>query len=650
MEDGLAFNEYRDLLVKKSWRRCENEFKLDPSSITKVDVLTQSEIRDRQNSLAHYLSTSNEVIQAVRGLARQGNYCVIISDGAGVAVDEYSDTAESIECRDHGIRLGSIWGEKFVGTNGIGTCLNSNYSVSVNGHEHYAELFNKCTCTAAPIHSVNGNAIGALNISRIINDNFAESFFTHNFISQAAKQISANIFLAEFKHFNIISCMPYSNISLYEPKALIAFDDTGVIQGATLECMELLDNIDLDEIINQNISDLLPVPVEKIFSFKDRHIKIKEGLFANNYIKGLKISSDIQAHYTPSAQPIVLPKKQIIYPQKTDKLNQFAGDDQTVQRAVEIGKKLIDKDIPILILGETGVGKDTLAKLLHEQSLRSEHPFISVNCAAIPPTLMESELFGYKPGTFTDGLKEGKKGKILASHGGTLFLDEIGDMPLNLQAHLLHVLEEREVTPLGAIEPVPVDIRIICATHKNIDELIANGLFRQDLLFRIQGAEIELPPLRARSNIKHIAQQIIKSESQDNTEYKITNEVWQVLETHLWPGNIRELKSALKYALCFCKDNVITLNDLPDKLNGLTQKHITAGAQQLLPSSQTLQTNKMLSLQEEGFAAESQMITNLLKQNHWNITTTAEKLGVSRSTLHRKIKKYNILSPNKMND
>jgi len=650
MEDGLAFNEYRDLLVSTSWRRCKNEFQLDRSSVKKVDVLTDSEIKLRQNSLSHYLSTSSEVLQAVRSLAKQGNYCVIISDGTSVAVNEFADTPESIECRDNGVKLGSIWTENTVGTNGIGTCLNSNHSVTVSRTEHYAELFKKFTCTAAPIHSVNGNTIGALNISRIVDENFTESYFTHNFISQAAKQISANIFLSEFKHFNIISCMPYNNISLYESKALIAFDNSGIIQGATLECMELLENIDLDQIIGHNISDLIPVSIENLFSFQNRYVKIKEGLFANKFIKGLKISSDIQARHKGPAKPILLPKKQIVYTQETDKLSQFAGDDQAVQRAVDIGKKLIDKDIPILILGETGVGKDTLAKLLHEQSLRSENPFISVNCAAIPPTLMESELFGYKPGTFTDGLKDGKKGKILASHGGTLFLDEIGDMPLNLQAHLLHVLEEREVTPLGAIEPVPVDIRIICATHKNIDELIANGLFRQDLLFRIQGAEIELPPLRARTNIKYIAQQIIKSEAPDNAEYEINDEVWQVLDSHLWPGNIRELKSALKYALCFCKDNKITLQDLPDKLNGLCQKQITAETQQQSPTMQTQQTNKIHSLQEEGFAAEAQMISSLLKQNHWNKTTTAEKLGVSRSTLHRKIKKYEIVSPNKMDD
>jgi transcriptional regulator of acetoin/glycerol metabolism len=180
---------------------------------------------------------------------------------------------------------------------------------------------------------------------------------------------------------------------------------------------------------------------------------------------------------------------------------------------------------------------------------------------------MDSELFGYMPGTFTDGLKDGKKGKILASNNGTLFLDEIGDMPINLQAHLLRVLEEREVTPLGAVEPIPVDIKVICATHKNISELIEQGLFRQDLLYRIKGAEITLPPLRERENLQEIIQSILSAEPDDTAKsIEISNEVMSIFNSYSWPGNIRELKSVLRYALCFCEEKTIKVDDLPEQL------------------------------------------------------------------------------------
>ncbi len=670
MEENLGYSEYRKLLVKTSWRRCANDFKLERENLNKVAILTANEIRVRQDTIAEYLSKSQEVIEAVRHLAKQGDYCVLISDGAGVAVEDYADTAESSECQAHGLKRGSVWEEHHIGTNGIGTCLAAQNCITISGEEHYSKMLKNFTCTASPIYAVDGSIIGSLNISRMVEDNFIESYFTHSFISEAAKQISANIFLSEFPDQNIICCTNHDNVSLYESKALLAYNDEGVILGATRDCMALLDNIDSDQIIGQKLTDFIPVSVDHILSSQHQYLRVREGLFANKFIKGLRShmraavpSSDFsssQRKFTKVVAPKIKTAEKIKTVQKTlqktsKSLLAFAGDDAAVYRAAEIGEKLIDKDIPLLILGETGVGKDTLAKLLHLSSKRASQPFIAVNCASIPPSLMESELFGYKPGTFTDGLKEGKIGKILASDGGTLFLDEIGDMPLTLQAHLLRVLEEREVTPLGAIEPVSVDIRVVCATHKNISELVGEGLFRQDLLFRIKGAEIVLPPLRERTNIKQIAEIIIEKEIAaelgDEETYrpiKISETVWDALEQYSWPGNIRELKSVIKYALCFCSNDRITLEDLPDQL----LKDINEAppvADQLMKTGEKapLDLKDKFSLQINNSTAEAQLIQSLLKQNGWNITATANKLGISRSTLHRKIRKYKIVSPNK---
>lgn len=655
MEDYLGYNEYRKLLVKTSWKRCANDFNLERENLREVNILTDNEIKVRQDTISHYLTKSQEVIEAVRTLAKQGDYCVLISDGNGVAVEEYADTAESSECQAHGLKRGSVWGEQNIGTNGIGTCLASQNCMTVSGEEHYSRHLRHFTCTAAPIYSVDGNIIASLNISRKVHENFIESYFTHSFISEAAKQISANIFLAEFRDHNIICCTNHDNISLYESKALLAYDDNGIIKGATRDCMALLENIDPDQIIGQQLADFIPVSVDHILSSQHQYLRVREGLFANKFIRGLHLNGkgrqrveDLSLKSRELTR--VVPPKLKPVEKKSEALMNFAGSDPAVSRAVEIGEKLIDKNIPILILGETGVGKDTLAKLLHEQSKRADKPFIAVNCASIPPTLMESELFGYKPGTFTDGLKEGKIGKILASDGGTLFLDEIGDMPLTLQAHLLRVLEERKVTPLGAIEPVPVDIRVVCATHKDINELVRDGLFRQDLLFRIKGAEIVLPPLRERTNIRQITESLIDAEmDQDAVKgpLKIGAAVWDVLETYSWPGNIRELKSVLKYALCFCSGNRIKTSDLPDQLMEDIQKGQFADDTVTVKTGLCDDPGEAYSLQATNSVAESHLIETLLKQNNWNITATANKLGISRSTLHRKIRKYNIVSPNK---
>jgi len=259
----------------------------------------------------------------------------------------------------------------------------------------------------------------------------------------------------------------------------------------------------------------------------------------------------------------------------------------------------------------------------------------------MPETLMDSELFGYQPGTFTDGLKKGKEGKILASNGGTLFLDEIGDMPLNLQARLLRVLEEREVTQLGSTVPIPVDIRVICATHKDLEQLSKQGDFRRDLYYRISGAHIKIPPLRERTNLRELVEEIITNQSEYSyADITITNEVWDLLEDYNWPGNVRELKNALLFALCLAEDLIITLETLPEEL-------LQASIQMQIAAQDEEHKLRLLKLKDSCGKTEAEYIRFVLIQNSWNISATAKQLAVSRSTLHRKMKKYNIITPNK---
>ncbi len=655
MGDELAYQDHRDLVVKNSWRRCKNQFQLDREARKPVDILSEKEVKLRQDSLQHFLEHSEEVINAVRHLAKESDYCVLIADGTGVTVNEFADTSESSEYRNHGLITGSVWNEDNIGTNGIGTSLANKQGTTISGTEHYAEHLKNFTCTAAPIFDTQEKIIGAINISRMVSEDYVESFFTHSFIQEAAKQISANIFLSFFKEQNIISCSPYSNVSLYESKALLAFDDDGIIQGATKDCLEIMGECELYNLVGQSLETVIQEPVEKIFSKQKHFLEIKEGPMANNFVKGLRISSNVASDDSkPVLRKKLSSKKAPIESSievENKKFDDFSGSEKNVLRCVEIGKRLINKDIPLLLLGETGVGKDTLAKLLHETSDRKDQPFVALNCAAIPPSLMDSELFGYMPGTFTDGLKDGKKGKILASNNGTLFLDEIGDMPINLQAHLLRVLEEREVTPLGAVEPIPVDIKVICATHKNISELIEQGLFRQDLLYRIKGAEITLPPLRERENLQEIIQSILSAEPDDTAKsIEISNEVMSIFNSYSWPGNIRELKSVLRYALCFCEEKTIKVDDLPEQLLQSFNANSIDDNTAAFVNDIKINNPDSFSLEATKSSSEAKILQNILVRNNWNITTTAEKLEISRSTLHRKIKKYGIVAPNKLGE
>jgi transcriptional regulator of acetoin/glycerol metabolism len=303
-----------------------------------------------------------------------------------------------------------------------------------------------------------------------------------------------------------------------------------------------------------------------------------------------------------------------------------------MKRNIQTARKVMLRDIPCMLFGETGTGKDMFAKAFHRVSSRSDAPFVAINCASLPEALIESELFGYRPGAFTGASREGSRGKIVQANGGTLFLDEIGDMPLPLQARLLRVLEEREVIPLGGEKPIKVSIKLISATHHDIQSLIADGTFREDLYYRLHGISLTMPPLRDRTDklelIKKIGQSVA-DEATDKLEWQ--PEVLQVLERFSWPGNIRQLRNVLRTATALCENNAITLSDLPAEFHRTDNEEDS--------TSNPEETLNALDL------AERDALLNQLEAMHWNISRISKKLGLSRNTLYRRMKRYGINPP-----
>jgi len=635
-------------VIKSSWSRCQQSYGFDRGDKINAIIIPEHELKIHQEACEDISEVAGKVVNSVRHLAKNGDYSVLLTDNQCVTIDSYFDSPESEICADYGLISGSKWDEHLIGTNGIGTTFASQQCMTINGIDHYANCLSNFTCTAAPIYGEVGTILGSLNISRFAHEDYLESFFTHNFIREAASQISANLFLKRYKTQNVISLSPSSLLSLYESKALIAFNDEGIILDATQDCLDMLSNMRIEDLLGKHFTHIFPLQERDLYSSQSQPLLLREGIFKNIYIKGIRTHKKSRAKQKEDHKELkVKTKKQPACQQ----LDDFAGTDKAMQRVVKIGRQFIDQGLPLLILGETGVGKDTFTSLLHKQSQRADKPFIAVNCAAIPESLMDSELFGYKPGTFTDGLKDGKIGKILASHEGILFLDEIGDMPLTLQARLLRVLEEREVTQLGAITPTPVDTCIICATHKNISELVEQGKFRQDLYFRIKGVQIEIPPLRDRTNIDEITTSIIKLSTDHNPDdITIQPDVRDLLKDYDWPGNVRELKSTLLYALCLSNNKTITLNDLPKELlQSSSQPSDTDEIDEIIPQQNSSDEDrpKLIKLEASSNKAEVDHIILILKRNKWNVSASAKQLGISRSTLHRKIQKHEIMAPNK---
>ena len=319
-------------------------------------------------------------------------------------------------------------------------------------------------------------------------------------------------------------------------------------------------------------------------------------------------------------------------------LEDLAGEDPQMLRNARSAYRIADSNVSVLIQGPTGSGKEAFAHAMHMASARASRPFVAVNCAAIPETLIESELFGYKAGAFTGARKDGMRGKILQASGGTLFLDEIGDMPLMLQTRLLRVLEEQEIVPLGSESPIKVNLHVLAASHRNLRDMIARGTFRDDLYYRLNGITLELPALRDRADKERVIHHALAAETDDGRPAAIERDALQRLLVYPWPGNVRELRNVIRTALAICDGGVIRRIDLPREIR-------EAETMKLAPPTSAIRTTVVPD--GPGTAnplqvAERAALLSVIEDCHGNMTRVAMQLGMSRNTLYRRIKRHGI--------
>jgi transcriptional regulator of acetoin/glycerol metabolism len=339
--------------------------------------------------------------------------------------------------------------------------------------------------------------------------------------------------------------------------------------------------------------------------------------------------------------------------------------DAVMEALVGRGKKLIDKGVPILLLGETGTGKEYLTRLLHAHCTRRDAPLVAVNCGAIPETLIESELFGYVKGAFSGALAGGMKGKVTQADGGVLFLDEIGDMPLAQQTRLLRVLSEREVTPLGACRPVPVDFLLVCATTQDLEAKVADGTFREDLYYRIAGGVLRLPPLRERMDLAALILKLVQTELPDaDPACVVPPAVMDTLLEQPWPGNVRQLSATIRYACAIMDGETLTLADLPD---GMATKYapsrsssedrsvarpVPQASPKRVPAANvyvfdtTRRTGPVevptAPAEPQAGDTERERVLDALARNGWNMSASARALGICRASLYRVLRRMDI--------
>ena len=566
---------------------------------------------------------------------------VILTDAKGVIVHSLGDDDFLEKASRVALQPGVAWSEQSKGTNAIGTAIAEKTATLVHADQHYLSANHFLTCSAAPITDHQGNVVGVLDVS-----GDQRSFHKHTMalVRMSALMIENQLFSAAFGdaitlHFH---ARPEFIGTLME--GIAAFTPGGRFLSANRTGLHQL-GLSFSALQSHTFSSLFGMPVSAIF---DHYRTAAPGLLNLCMHSGVRVYGRAQLRLTNEVQALsgnnersggaasashtaqaAQAAQAALAARRLSGLRYLNTGDPQLEQVIAKVNKVLGRDIPILIMGETGTGKELLAQAIHNDSPRAMGPFVAVNCASIPETLIESELFGYEDGAFTGARKKGSVGKILQANGGTLFLDEIGDMPFALQARLLRVLQERMVTPLGSDKSIPVNVELICATNHNLRERIARGLFREDLYYRLNGLVVKLPPLRERTDLETVVKKILATES-NGARYAVTDEVLRMFMRHKWPGNFRQLTNLLRTAIIMADDeHEIGLRHMPDDfLDDIDMHHAPDPA---LSAERLLATGAKLEEMEHSVILKS------LEAHGGNVSATARALGVSRNTIYRKV-------------
>lgn len=638
-------HDSRDLgiesLIVKSWKRCLETINLDPQQHRDFQVVDAPQMRELCERFEGLIGISEPALRELANILAGTDYAVLLTDSRGVVLQHIVEAGIEQEFRKAGLCLGSDWGESWIGTNGIGTCIAEQRPVTVHKDDHFLRQNIDLTCSAAPIHDPHGNLMAVLDASSCSSaDSRSSQTHTRALVAAYARLIESQHFLREFRNQKILRFQDRAELVTLPDKALVALSEDNRVLAANDVTMRLLGIAERTQIVGKEISEILGNDLDNLID-GDSHSPETIHPFRVQR-SGTQFYGLLYRHKRPKRRRGLSVPPASFDPDdcrgKLCDLSILAGDDPQMQEAARQARKVVDKRIPILVQGETGTGKDLFTHAVHNVSARKHQPFVALNCASIPESLIESELFGYKHGAFTGASREGRRGKIIESSGGTLFLDEIGDMPLNMQCRLLRVLETQEVIPLGSDKTVRVDLNIVAATHRDLSALIAEGLFREDLYYRLNGITIDLPPLRNRRDLGDIVMRVLEAENDTGNELRVAPETMATLLNYAWPGNLRQLRNVIRTAIALSDGDTIDVADI-NLPNAKAVKPAVAGTDE---SRHCLSDPMGEDAANPLNSAEHHVIVASLSAHNWNISRTAEALDMSRNTLYRKMRKHEI--------
>ncbi|MDR5807353.1 sigma-54-dependent Fis family transcriptional regulator [Caballeronia sp. LZ019] len=631
--------------VAQSWMRCLTEFHLDPGRFVMPPVLTQRELTERREAASDLIACSKLEMTTLYQQLADPELAVVLVDADGVIVHQVSSVPFGEAVAADGLRVGALWSEREAGTNGMGTCLIERDCIAVCQHEHFYPRYTSLTCSAAPIFDERGAVVGVLDVT-----SRSKLLQQHSLVlvGMSRQMIENRLIDARYRHANMIHfhSRPEFVGTLHAGK--LAVSDEGIVLAASRSALFQLDlrspaelcGKRIEEAFNATLEDMIARSIRGSFhpvTVYSAKANSRFFLTAQTPREAAKSATRILMNDT-RAKPARKDARDAADTGRLDKLSHLEFGDPRMASQIQLAARVIQRKIPIILRGQTGTGKEVFANALHSISPNGSGAFVAVNCASLPENLIESELFGYRAGAFTGAQREGRRGKIVQANGGTLFLDEIGDMPLALQARLLRVLEEHEVTPLGAETTVKVDFQLISASHRNLIELVQNGMFREDLYYRLNGIEINLPPLRERADAAALIAHILETESEDPPA--LSAEARQALLDYPWPGNIRQLRHVLQMAIALCDGNEIRCAHLPPEIvSGVSAR---AASPAPSPAPAHLTDDAQMSALNAIQVKERETVLLLLEEHRWNVSNVAKVLGISRNTLYRKMHRLHI--------
>lgn len=620
-------------LVYESWQR-SMEYGVDPYLNNRE--LTAEEIRQQLLDSKSLVNKFGNIILGLQRMAKKNGSVVQLFDkeARNIQVLAFSNYYLRQELDMKNIYLAPHdASEATVGTTAIGIAMHENKSVQVFGPEHFNKNLHGTYCSAAPIHNSKGEIIGALNIaSYSYKQNKMDTLMLVTFLARLFDNISFTMdTLNELGTYDLA----INRTIEYLPQGIVYVNNDNEIKN-----------------YNDKIVDMLGIDRTNAMDELARFVASLQGHGVNDYFENREISLNISG----SKKSFFVSSKKLFdsdskYGQKvillenaqksSDKLlgleatytfDDLIGNNEAFLEAKSLAEKIAESTASVLLFGESGTGKELFAQSIHNASARRDKPFVAINCGAIPLELVESEMFGYESGAFTGAAKGGKVGKLEIAYGGTLFLDEVESMPLNIQVKLLRALSTSKICRVGGVKEIPIDIRLISATKKDLLQESDEGNFREDLYYRISTFTLNLPALRERKDdIPILAKYYIDKFSDDLKEIKVEEEFYEALTHYYWRGNIRELRNVIERTMILLgKETKLTKSYLPEKiLKAYNFKDLKNKINLIKPPKGD--AGNLIKMSEEI------IIEKLLSEENGNLSRVAERMGISRPTLNQKI-------------